>query len=74
MFVLLQNISFSYDSKPVFSHMSLTFGQGWTALIGPNGSGKSTLLKLIARELAPDSGVISAPKALICPQDMDAAP
>ncbi|MDR1218749.1 MAG: ATP-binding cassette domain-containing protein [Treponema sp.] len=74
MFVLLQNISFSYDSRPVFSRLSLTFGPGWTALIGPNGSGKSTLLKLIAGELAPDSGVISAPKALICPQDMDAAP
>ncbi|MDR2446103.1 MAG: ATP-binding cassette domain-containing protein [Treponema sp.] len=74
MFILLQDISFSYDSRPVFSRLSLTFGQGWTALIGPNGSGKSTLLKLIVGELAPDSGVISAPKALICPQDMETAP
>ncbi|MDR0558119.1 MAG: ATP-binding cassette domain-containing protein [Treponema sp.] len=67
-------MSFSYDSRPVFSHVSLAFGRGWTAVIGPNGSGKSTLLKLIAGKLAPDSGVISAPKALACPQDMDAAP
>jgi ATPase subunit of ABC transporter with duplicated ATPase domains len=74
MFVLLRDISFSYDSRPIFSHVSLTFGQGWTALIGPNGSGKSTLLKLISGGLAVDSGVISAPKARICPQDMETAP
>jgi branched-chain amino acid transport system permease protein len=28
------------------------------ALIGPNGSGKSTLIKVLAGELAPDSGVV----------------
>lgn len=29
-----------------------------TALIGPNGSGKSTLLKALARQLAPESGIV----------------
>ena len=29
-----------------------------TVLIGPNGSGKSTLLKMLARQLAPDSGEV----------------
>jgi ATPase subunit of ABC transporter with duplicated ATPase domains len=27
-----------------------------TALVGPNGSGKSTLMRILAGELAPDSG------------------
>jgi ATPase subunit of ABC transporter with duplicated ATPase domains len=74
MFVLLRDVSFSYDSRPVFSRLSLTFGRGWTALIGPNGCGKSTLLKLISGELTPDSGGISAPNTRVCPQDMDTAP
>ncbi|MDR2792881.1 MAG: ATP-binding cassette domain-containing protein [Treponema sp.] len=78
MFILVQNLSFSYDSRPVFSKLSLTFARGWTALIGPNGSGKSTLLKLITGELVPDSGAVSgtglSSKAQVCPQDMEAAP
>jgi ATPase subunit of ABC transporter with duplicated ATPase domains len=74
MFILLRDISFSYDSRPVFLNLSLTFGRGWTALIGPNGSGKTTLLKLITGELTPDSGGVSAPKARVYPQDMETAP
>ncbi|MDR2739708.1 MAG: ATP-binding cassette domain-containing protein, partial [Treponema sp.] len=74
MLTLLRDISFSYDSRPVFSQLSITFGQEWTALIGPNGSGKSTLLKLISGELTADSGTISAPKARVCRQDMETAP
>ena len=32
------------------------------ALLGENGAGKSTMLKILARDFAPDSGVISQEK------------
>lgn len=38
------------------------------ALIGPSGAGKSTLLALAARELAPLSGMVSAPRACLFTQ------
>jgi len=38
------------------------------ALIGPSGAGKSTLLALAARELAPLSGAVSAPRACLFTQ------
>ena len=38
------------------------------ALIGPSGAGKSTLLALAARELAPLSGSVSAPRACLFTQ------
>ena len=50
-------ISFGYDSTPIYRELSLNIVRGEKiALVGPNGSGKSTLLKLMAGELAPDSG------------------
>jgi ATPase subunit of ABC transporter with duplicated ATPase domains len=74
MSILIRNLSFSYDSHPVFSGLSLDFSEGWTALIGPNGSGKSTLLNLIAGRLSPDKGKISAPDITFCPQDAERPP
>ena len=38
------------------------------ALIGPSGAGKSTLLAIAARELAPLSGFVSAPRACLFTQ------
>jgi ATP-binding cassette subfamily C protein CydC len=38
------------------------------ALIGPSGAGKSTLLALAAREIAPLSGTVSAPRACLFTQ------
>lgn len=38
------------------------------ALIGPSGAGKSTLLAIAARELAPLSGSVSAPRACLFTQ------
>jgi ATPase subunit of ABC transporter with duplicated ATPase domains len=71
---MVSDVSFSYDSKPVFSRVSLSFGAGWTALVGANGSGKSTLIKLIAGVLKPDRGSVSAPDVAVCPQDLDRPP
>ncbi|WP_172191835.1 ATP-binding cassette domain-containing protein [Actinomyces faecalis] len=48
------------DGGTALSAVSGTFPTGRSSLIGRNGSGKSTLLRLIAGELAPSSGRLSA--------------
>ena len=53
------NLSKDFRNKPLFS--AVTFGIDWTdrvGLIGVNGSGKTTLMRILAGELAPDSGEI----------------
>ncbi|MDR0643851.1 MAG: ATP-binding cassette domain-containing protein [Treponema sp.] len=73
--VTITNLSFSYDSNPVFRNLSLTFSEKWTALIGANGTGKSTLIKLISGELKPDRGGINANGGIVvCPQSVESAP
>lgn len=58
----LQNISYTHPNKDLlFSDINLTVNNHEkTALIGNNGVGKSTLLKIIAGELQPTNGQISA--------------
>lgn len=57
----LNAVSFAWpDGTPALSNVSASFSRGLTSLIGDNGSGKSTLLRLIAGELTPTSGTISA--------------
>jgi ATPase subunit of ABC transporter with duplicated ATPase domains len=59
----------------VFKGISLSFGNGWTALIGANGTGKSTLIKLISGLLAPDSGSITGGgTVVVCDQDRETLP
>ncbi|MBS1673925.1 MAG: ABC-F family ATP-binding cassette domain-containing protein [Actinobacteria bacterium] len=48
------------DGSTALDAVSGAFGAGRTGLVGRNGSGKSTLLRLIAGELAPTSGHITA--------------
>ncbi|MER6669563.1 ribosomal protection-like ABC-F family protein [Amycolatopsis japonica] len=60
-FVVVSALSFAWpDDTPVFDDLSFTVPGGRTGLVAPNGAGKSTLLKLIAGELRPLSGSISA--------------
>ncbi len=58
----LKNISFTVDlpegPKNILKNVSLTIGDGFTALTGPNGGGKSTLAKIIAGIYQPTSGQI----------------
>ncbi len=53
------NLSKDFRNKPLFS--AVTFGIDWTdrvGLIGVNGSGKTTLIRILAGELASDTGEI----------------
>lgn len=57
--IRVENVSFSYGEKQVFTDLNCTIPQGKvTAIIGENGSGKTTLFKLIERMYEPSSGVI----------------
>ncbi|MEW2501085.1 ABC-F family ATP-binding cassette domain-containing protein [Amycolatopsis sp. NPDC047767] len=59
--VVATGLSFSWtDGTPVFEDLSFTLGPGRTGLVAPNGAGKSTLLKLIAGELHPLAGSVTA--------------
>ena len=45
-----RNVSFGYNSQPVFSDVSFTAQPGETvAIMGPTGSGKTTIVQLLAR-------------------------
>lgn len=52
------------DNTSLFDSLDLTFGSRRTGLVGRNGAGKTTLLRLIAGEIAPASGTISAPETI----------
>jgi ABC-type multidrug transport system ATPase subunit len=54
----VQDLSFSYPGRPVFTGWSADFGAGLTWVRGSNGTGKSTLLKLLAGALPPLAGRI----------------
>ena len=47
-YIKITNLDFSYESKPIFKNINLTFKSGRRyVLAGLNGCGKSTLLKII---------------------------
>src|SRR5262245_44124658 len=58
--ITLANLSWSTpDGRPVLSRLDLSFTTDRTGLVGRNGAGKSLLLKLIAGELAPNTGEVA---------------
>ncbi|HUY42770.1 MAG TPA: ABC-F family ATP-binding cassette domain-containing protein [Acidimicrobiales bacterium] len=57
--VNLQNISLAGSDRSLLDDLSLTIASGdRIGVVGINGTGKSTLLKIIAGDVAPDSGRI----------------
>src|ERR1019366_8160868 len=55
-----QEITKAFAANPLFQNVSFTISDGnRIGLIGPNGSGKSTLLRILAGEVATDSGEVS---------------
>ncbi|WP_288439939.1 ATP-binding cassette domain-containing protein [uncultured Bifidobacterium sp.] len=76
----LSHIDFTYPGtpEPLFEDISVSFPQGWTAVLGDNGIGKSTLAAIATGRLTPDAGSVSpAPVRLVigvCPQSTDEVP
>src|SRR6185503_6988324 len=57
--VQFENVSITFDVKPVLQDISFSVERAQTLIIlGPAGCGKSVLLKLANGLLAPDSGSI----------------
>jgi cell division transport system ATP-binding protein len=57
--ISLNNISFSYNSKKIFSEAKLKIQKGdFLFIVGESGIGKTTLLKLIYFDLFPEKGQV----------------
>jgi len=57
--IRLDDVSFGYGDRNVFSHASFEIERGEkVAIVGANGAGKTTLLRVIAGQLAPRHGEI----------------
>jgi len=56
----LNDLSHAFGGAPVLDHINFQVDPGErVCLVGRNGAGKSTLMRIIAGELAADSGVVS---------------
>lgn len=62
MLLQARNITKTLGTRTLFTDTSVRVDHGdRIGVIGPNGAGKSTLLKILAEQLAPDSGEIITP-------------
>lgn len=58
--ICFDNVTFSYEKRPVLKSVSLTIpDKSLTAIVGPSGSGKTTLCNLIARFWDVNGGSVS---------------
>jgi ATP-binding cassette subfamily F protein uup len=58
--ITAEEISATYDGKPVFKPFSCEILRGdRVGILGPNGCGKTTLIKILLGKLKPDSGSVA---------------
>jgi ATPase subunit of ABC transporter with duplicated ATPase domains len=64
--IMLRNVSVGFGARRVLAGITLTVSAGdRIGIVAPNGVGKSTLLKVLAGDLAPESGdVVRAPSTV----------
>ena len=77
MQLMLSGVTYAYPSAlaPIIDNVTITFAQGWTALLGDNGCGKTTLAKIACGLIEPDAGSVT--RGLVCAyvaQDADEPP
>lgn len=73
--IILEEISKSYNRKPIIKNISIELKPGKYHLSGANGSGKTTLLSLISRVEEPSSGrVVYQGKIDICSDKIEIPP
>ncbi len=57
--VRAENISYSYEGKPLIQNFSTEISrEDRVGIVGPNGCGKTTLLKILLGELVPQTGTV----------------
>ncbi|WP_197429941.1 ATP-binding cassette domain-containing protein, partial [Auraticoccus cholistanensis] len=73
--ITTSSLSFAWpDGTPVLDGLDLVVGPGRHGLVGRNGVGKSTLLRILAGELTPTAGSVTAPGVRMLRQDPGADP
>lgn len=62
----VEQLTFGYPDRPLFQGLGVQIPPGITLVRGDESAGKTTLLRLLAGELAPQAGVVKAPRGAEC--------
>jgi ABC-2 type transport system ATP-binding protein len=69
--IVIDNLSFSYNEKPVLQHINMSFQENLThGIVGLNGSGKTTFFNILSGFLTADDGTITLNGASIKKNDI----
>jgi len=68
--LVIDDISFSYDSLNIFRNFQIDVKPGeFLSIIGPSGCGKTTLLNLLSGFMKPDKGNVLLRNKMMTPED-----